>query len=214
MSNGMSGLAAALQGRYRIVRELGEGGTATVYLADDLRHSRKVALKVLKPELAAVVGADRFLAEVKTTASLQHPHILPLFDSGEADGYLYYAMPYVVGESLRDRLDREGQLPVDEATRIASDVAAALDYAHRSGVIHRDIKPENVLLQDGHPVVADFGIALAIGSGPASRLTESGISVGTPQYMSPEQATGDQHVGPATDIYALGCVRPLRDAGR
>ncbi|NIP56596.1 MAG: protein kinase, partial [Gemmatimonadetes bacterium] len=153
----------------------------------------------------AVVGAERFLAEIKTTANLQHPHILPLHDSGEADGFLYYVMPYVEGESLRERLDRERQLPVDEAVRIATDLAEALDYAHRQGVIHRDIKPANILLHEGRPLIADFGIALAVGAA-GGRLTETGLSVGTPYYMSPEQATGDQQVGPATDIYALGCV--------
>ncbi len=155
-------LTAALADRYRIERELGEGGMATVYLAEDLKHDRKVAIKVLRPELAAVIGAERFLAEIKTTANLQHPHILPLFDSGEADGFLFYVMPYVEGESLRDRLDRETQLGVDEAVRITREVADALDYAHRHGVIHRDIKPENILLHDGRPLVADFGIALAV----------------------------------------------------
>jgi serine/threonine protein kinase len=179
---------------------------ATVYLAQDLKHNRKVALKVLKPELAAVVGTERFLAEIETTANLQHPHILPLFDSGEADGFLFYVMPYVEGESLRDRLDREHQLPVDEAVRIATNVAEALDYAHAQGVIHRDIKPENILLQAGKPVVSDFGITLALGAAGGNRLTETGLSLGTPHYMSPEQATGDQHVGPATDLWALGCV--------
>ncbi len=202
----ISRLNAALEGRYRVERQLGEGGMATVYLAEDLRHERKVALKVLKPELAAVVGAERFLAEIKTTANLQHPHILPLHDSGKADGFLYYVMPYVEGESLRERLDREHQLPVDEAVRIATNVAEALDYAHRHGVIHRDIKPANILLQDGKPVVSDFGIALAVSAGGAGRLTETGLSLGTPHYMSPEQATGDVSVGPATDVYALGCV--------
>jgi hypothetical protein len=199
-------LNAALEGRYRIERQIGEGGMATVYLADDLRHERKVALKVLKPELAAVVGADRFLAEIETTANLQHPHILPLFDSGEADGFLFYVMPYVEGESLREKLDRERQLPVEEAVEIARNVAQALDYAHRHGVIHRDIKPANILLQDGNPVVSDFGIALAVTASGAGRLTETGLSLGTPYYMSPEQATGDVGVGAATDIYALGCV--------
>ncbi len=155
---------AALSGRYRIERELGEGGMATVYLADDLRHERKVALKVLKPELAAVVGAERFLAEIKTTANLQHPHILPLFDSGEADGFLFYVMPYIEGETLRDRLDRERQLPIDEALRIATAVANALHTAHDAGVVHRDIKPGNILLSRGEPLVADFGIALAVGA--------------------------------------------------
>ena len=206
MSDPITRLNDALEGRYRIESELGEGGMATVYLADDLKHERKVALKVLKPELAAVVGADRFLAEIKTTANLQHPHILPLFDSGEADGFLFYVMPYVEGESLRERLDREHQLPVDDAVRIAANVAEALDYAHRQGVIHRDIKPANVLLQDGKPVISDFGIALAVGVAGGGRLTETGLSLGTPHYMSPEQATGDQSVGLATDIYALGCV--------
>jgi hypothetical protein len=199
-------LNAALSGRYKIERELGEGGMATVYLAADLRHERKVALKVLKPELAAVVGADRFLAEIKTTANLQHPHILGLHDSGEADGMLFYVMPYVEGESLRERLDREHQLPVDEAVRIATNVAEALEYAHSHGVIHRDIKPANILLQAGKPLVSDFGIALAVGTAGGGRLTETGLSLGTPHYMSPEQATGDSHVGPQTDIYALCCV--------
>ena len=199
-------LNAALEGRYRIEAELGEGGMATVYLADDRKHERKVALKVLKPELAAVVGAERFLAEIKTTANLQHPHILPLFDSGEADSFLFYVMPFVEGESLRDKLNRDHQLPVDDAVRIATNVAEALDYAHRHDVIHRDIKPANILLQDGKPVISDFGIALAVGTAGQGRLTETGLSVGTPHYMSPEQATGDMSVGPATDIYALGAV--------
>ena len=206
MSDPVTRLNAALQGRYRIEREIGEGGMATVYLADDLKHERKVALKVLKPELAAVVGAERFLAEIKTTANLQHPHILPLFDSGEADSFLFYVMPYVEGESLRQRLDREHQLPVDEAVRIASDVTEALHAAHEQGVIHRDIKPANILLSRGRPLIADFGIALAVSAAGGGRLTETGLSLGTPHYMSPEQATGDVHVGPATDIYALGCV--------
>ena len=206
MSDPISRLNAALAGRYAIERELGEGGMATVYLADDIKHERKVALKVLKPELAAVVGAERFLSEIKVTANLNHPHILPLHDSGEADGFLFYAMPYVEGESLRDRIDREKQLPVDEAVRIATAVANALDHAHRHKVIHRDIKPANILLQDGEPVVADFGIALAIGAAGSNRLTETGLSLGTPYYMSPEQATGDQPVGASTDTYALGSV--------
>ena len=199
-------LNEALEGRYRIERELGEGGMANVYLADDLRHGRKVAVKVLKPALAAVVGAERFLAEIRTTASLQHPHILTLHDSGDADGVLFYVMPYLEGESLRDRLDRERQIPVDEAVRIAGHMAQALDYAHRKGVVHRDIKPANVMLQDGNPILADFGIALAVGSAGDKRLTETGLSVGTPHYMSPEQATGESYVGPSTDIWALGCV--------
>ena len=206
MSDPVSRLNTALEGRYAIERELGEGGMATVYLADDLRHERKVALKVLKPELAAVVGAERFLAEIKTTANLQHPHILPLFDSGEADSFLFYVMPCVEGETLQDRIDREKQLPVDEAVRIATAVANALDHAHRNKIIHRDIKPANILLQDGEPVVADFGIALAVGAAGGHRLTETGLSLGTPYYMSPEQATGDQIVGAQSDVYALACV--------
>jgi len=206
VSDAITRLNRALEGRYHIVREIGEGGMATVYLADDLRHERKVALKVLKPELAAVVGADRFLAEIKTTANLQHPHILPLFDSGEADTFLFYVMPYVEGETLHDRLQREKQLPVEEAVRIAVAVAGALAYAHERGIVHRDIKPGNVLLQAGQPMVGDFGIALAVGAAGGTRLTETGLSVGTPFYMSPEQATGDMSVGPASDIYALAAV--------
>ena len=206
MSDAVSRLNAALEGRYTIERELGEGGMATVYLAEDLKHERKVALKVLKPVLAAVVGAERFLAEIKTTANLQHPHILALYDSGQADGYLYYVMPYIDGETLRDRLEREKQLPIDEAVRIATDVADALHAAHEQGVIHRDIKPANILLSRGRPLVADFGIALAIGAAGGSRLTETGLSVGTPFYMSPEQVTGDHAIGPSTDTYALSCV--------
>jgi eukaryotic-like serine/threonine-protein kinase len=199
-------LNAALEGRYRIESKLGEGGMATVYLVDDLKHERKVALKVLKPELAAVVGAERFLSEIKTTANLQHPNILPLFDSGEAGSQVFYVMPYVEGESLRDRLDREHQLPVDEAIRIVNEVADALQAAHDQGVVHRDIKPANIMLSRGRPLVADFGIALAVSSAGATRLTETGLSLGTPYYMSPEQATGDQVTGPATDTYALACV--------
>ena len=206
MSDPAIRLNAALEGRYAIERELGEGGMATVYLADDIKHQRKVALKVLKPELAAVVGAERFLAEIKTTANLTHPHILPLHDSGEADGFLFYVMPHIEGESLRERIDREKQLPVDEAVKIATDLAEALDYAHRHKIIHRDIKPANILIHEGRPLIADFGIALAVGVAGGGRLTETGLSVGTPHYMSPEQATGDQAVGVATDIYALGAV--------
>jgi serine/threonine-protein kinase len=206
MTNPIDRLNAALEGRYRIERELGEGGMAMVYLADDLKHERKVALKVLKPDLAAVVGGDRFLAEIKTTANLQHPHILPLFDSGQADGFLFYVMPYVEGETLRDRIDRERQLPVDEALGIATAVANALHAAHEQGVVHRDIKPGNILMSRGQPLVADFGIALAVTAGGSGRLTETGLSLGTPYYMSPEQATGDQAVGPASDTFALACV--------
>jgi len=180
---------------------------ATVYLAHDVRHDRRVALKVLRPELSAILGSERFLAEIKTTANLQHPHILSLFDSGEADGQVFYVMPYVEGESLRDRLNREKQLPVDEAVRIAREVADALHYAHGHGVIHRDIKPENILLHGGHAQVADFGIALAVSrSDGGTRMTETGMSLGTPHYMSPEQAMGEREITPKADIYALGCV--------
>jgi serine/threonine-protein kinase len=199
-------LAAALADRYRFERELGQGGMATVYLAQDLRHHRQVAIKLMRPELSAVIGAERFLSEIRTTANLQHPHILPLFDSGEVDGVLYYAMPFVEGESLRDRLNREKQLPVPDAVRIAAEVAAALDYAHRHGVIHRDIKPENILLHDGSALVADFGIALAASKAGGTRITETGMSVGTPHYMSPEQAMGEREITARSDIYALGAV--------
>ncbi len=203
----MARLAAALSDRYGVERELGAGGMATVYLAEDLRHRRQVAIKVLRPELAAVIGADRFVREIQTIAALQHPHILGLIDSGEVDGTAYYVMPYVEGESLRDRLTREKQLAVAEAVRIATEVAAALDYAHRHGVIHRDIKPENILLHDGNALVADFGIALAVSSaGGGTRMTETGMSLGTPTYMSPEQAMGEREIGPRSDVYALGAV--------
>ena len=199
-------LVGALADRYRIERELGQGGMATVYLAEDVRHDRKVALKVLKPELAAVLGAERFVVEIKTTAALQHPHILPLFDSGTADGFLYYVMPYIQGETLRDKLSRETQLGVDEAVRLTTQVADALDYAHRHGVIHRDIKPENILLHDGRPIVADFGIALALSAAAGGRMTETGLSLGTPHYMSPEQATADKDLTARSDIYSLASV--------
>ena len=199
-------IAAALVGRYRIERHLGDGGMATVYLAEDLKHDRKVALKLLKPELAAVLGAERFVQEIKTTAALQHPNILPLFDSGTADGFLFYVMPFIDGETLRGRLNRETQLGVDEAVRIAREVADALDYAHRSGVIHRDIKPENILLHNGRPIVADFGIALAVRAAAAGRMTETGLSLGTPHYMSPEQATAEKEITARSDIYSLGSV--------
>ena len=206
MTSGILDLNTALAGRYLVTRELGAGGMATVYLADDLRHRRKVALKVLRPELAAVVGAERFLKEIETTANLQHPHILPLHDSGTLDGTAFYVMPFVDGETLRDRLVRERQLPVDDAIRITKEVASALDYAHRKGVIHRDIKPENILLAEGQALVADFGIALAASTTAGTRMTETGMSLGTPQYMSPEQAMGERTLDARTDVYALGCV--------
>jgi serine/threonine protein kinase/Tol biopolymer transport system component len=199
-------LTAALADRYVIGRELGQGGMATVFLADDVRHRRKVAVKVVHPELAAVLGAERFLSEIHVTAALQHPHILPLFDSGQAEGQLFYVMPYVEGESLRSRLEREHQLPIDEAVRLTREVASALDYAHRHGVIHRDIKPENILLHDGQAVVADFGIALAVTNAGGGRLTQTGLSLGTPQYMSPEQATGERDIDARSDVYSLGAV--------
>jgi len=200
-------LSSALAGRYRVEHELGQGGMAVVYLAYDVRHERKVALKVLRAELSAILGAERFLKEIKTTANLQHPHILPLHDSGEVEGLVYYVMPYVEGESLRDRLSREKQLPIDEAVRIATEVASALDYAHRHGVVHRDIKPENILLHEGRALVADFGIALAASrTDGATRLTETGLSLGTPAYMAPEQAMGERDLTAKADVYALGCV--------
>jgi len=199
-------LASALADRYRIERELGQGGMATVYLAQDLKHDRKVAVKVLRPELAAVLGAERFVVEIKTTAALQHPHILPLFDSGTADGFLYYVMPFIDGETLRTKLNRETQLGIEEAVRITTQVADALDYAHRHGVIHRDIKPENILLHDGRPMVADFGIALAVSAAAGGRMTETGLSLGTPHYMSPEQATAEKEITARSDVYSLGSV--------
>ena len=199
-------LSAALADRYRIERELGAGGMATVYLAEDLKHDRKVAIKVLKPELAAVLGAERFIVEIKTTASLSHPHILPLFDSGTADGFLFYVMPYIKGETIRDRLNRETQLGVDEAVKITREIADALDYAHRHGVIHRDIKPENILLHDGRAMVMDFGIALAVSAAAGGRMTETGLSLGTPHYMSPEQATAEKEITGRSDVYSLASV--------
>jgi len=199
-------LATALSGRYRLERELGQGGMATVYLAEDLKHDRKVAIKVLHPELSAVIGGDRFLSEIKTTASLQHPHILGLIDSGDADGLLYYVMPFIEGETLRARLHREKQLPVDDALRLTKEVASALEFAHKRGIVHRDIKPENILLQDGQALVADFGIALAVQQAGGSRMTQTGMSLGTPAYMSPEQAMGERELGARSDVYALGAM--------
>ena len=199
-------LSRALADRYAIERLIGEGGMATVYLARDIRHNRRVALKVLRPDLGAVVGVERFLAEIQVTANLQHPNLLPLFDSGTAGDLLFYVMPFVQGESLRVRLDREKQLPVEETIRLATAIGAALDYAHRQGVIHRDLKPENVLLQEGQPLVADFGIALAVSNAGGTRITQTGLSLGTPHYMSPEQATGDRVIDARTDIYSLGAL--------
>jgi serine/threonine-protein kinase len=196
----------ALVGRYKIERVIGEGGMATVYLAEDQKHKRKVAVKVMRPELAATLGADRFLREVQIAAQLSHPHILPMHDSGEADGILFYVMPFVDGETLRDRLAREGALPPDEALRYAREVAEALAYAHKRGIIHRDIKPANILLGEGHALVADFGIARAVDEGGGESLTKTGLAIGTPQYMAPEQATGERDVDGRADVYATGAV--------
>jgi serine/threonine-protein kinase len=206
MTDAPARLAAALSDRYRIERGLGQGGMATVYLAEDMKHKRKVALKVLKPELAAVLGAERFVQEITTTAALQHPHILPLFDSGTADGFLFYVMPFIDGETLRHKLDRETQLGIVEAVKVTTAVADALDYAHRHGVIHRDIKPENILLHEGRPMVADFGIALAVSAAAGGRMTETGLSLGTPHYMSPEQATAAKEISARSDVYSLASV--------
>jgi len=206
MSGLLGRLQVALAERYRIEREIGRGGMATVYLAEDLKHRRPVALKVLSPNLAASLGTDRFLREIEIAARLAHPHILSLHDSGQADGLLYYVMPYVEGESLRGRLIRERQLPLDDALRISREVADALDYAHGRDVVHRDIKPENILFQAGHAVVSDFGIARAIRVAGVKRFTGSGIAVGTPGYMSPEQAAGVEQLDGRSDLYSLACV--------
>src|SRR5262245_41316553 len=199
-------LNAALGGRYMIQRELGSGGMATVFLADDLRHRRPVAIKVLHRELAAVLGRERFLREIEIAAGLSHPHLLPLYDSGAAGDLLYFVMPYAAGESLRQRLLREKQLPVADALQIAREVADALDYAHRRGVVHRDIKPENILLQEQHAVLADFGIARAIVAAGGEKLTATGIVIGTPEYMSPQQAAAGRELDGRSDVYGLGCV--------
>jgi serine/threonine protein kinase/Flp pilus assembly protein TadD len=206
MADLRSELAAALADRYTIERELGRGGMATVFLAQDLRHDRPVALKVLHPELASSLGPERFLREIKLAARLQHPHILTVYDSGDAGGHLWFTMPFIEGESLRDRLRREHQLPVQDAVRLTREAALALDFAHRHGTVHRDIKPENILLVDGQALVADFGIARALDAGGDTRLTETGMSVGTPAYMSPEQAAGDKSLDARTDIYSLATV--------
>ncbi|MDB4909016.1 MAG: protein kinase [Gemmatimonadetes bacterium] len=207
MSTSTTGqLTVALAGRYTVERQIGSGAMATVYLARDMKHERMVALKVLKQQLGAVLGAERFLSEIRVTASLLHPNLLPLFDSGETGGLLYYVMPYVEGETLRQLMDREQQLPVSEAVRIAASIASALDYAHREGVVHRDLKPENILMQHGQPLVADFGIALAVTKVGGARITKTGLSLGTPEYMSPEQAAGDRAVDGRTDTYSLAAV--------
>ncbi len=214
MDGNLNRVRLALAATYRLERELGQGGMATVYLAEDLKHHRKVAVKVLRPELAAALGPERFLQEIETTANLRHPHILPLFDSGQTVGrsdgqegsYLFYVMPFIEGESLRDRLNREKQLPIDEALRLAGEVADALGYAHERGVIHRDIKPENILLERGHAVVADFGIARAVSRAGGEKLTQTGVAIGTPVYMSPEQSVGESALDGRSDLYSLGCV--------
>jgi TolB-like protein/Tfp pilus assembly protein PilF len=206
MSDPIIRLNTALEGRYRVESELGEGGMARVYLANDVKHDREVALKVLKPELGEALGTERFLREIEIASKLSHPHILPVFDSGEAQGLFYLVMPYVRGESLRDRLDREGPLPLDEAVTVASEIADALGYAHESGLVHRDIKPENILFQSGHATVTDFGIAVATSEDADTRLTRTGMAVGTVAYMSPEQAAGDKEIDARSDIYSLGCI--------
>jgi serine/threonine-protein kinase len=206
MADQIDRLRAAFAGRYDIEREIGAGGMATVYLARDPKHDRQVAIKVLRPELAAALGPDRFPREIKIVAQLQHPHVLPLYDSGELQGFLYYVMPYVSGESLRTRLDRESQLPIQDAVRILREVADALSYAHSHGILHRDIKPDNVMLSGRHAMVMDFGVAKAVSDAGGETLTTVGVAVGTPQYMSPEQATGQTNLDARSDIYALGIL--------
>ena len=200
-------LAAALADRYVMERELGQGGMATVYLAEDLKHHRKVALKVLRPELAATIGPERFFREIEVAARLQHPHILPLHDSGEAQGFLFYVMPFIEGHNLRNRLSRQGELPIHEAVKLLAEVADALAYAHAQGVVHRDIKPDNVLLSGRHALVTDFGVAKAVSEATGRQpLTTAGIALGTPSYMAPEQAAADPNLDHRVDIYALGAM--------
>jgi serine/threonine protein kinase/tetratricopeptide (TPR) repeat protein len=199
-------VAEALESKYKITRELGRGGMATVYLAEDRRHGRDVAVKVLHPDLSSALGADRFLREIRLAARLNHPHILPLFDSGEADGFLYYVMPYIEGESLRDLMNREGRIPIDQACSIARSVAGALDYANRNKIVHRDIKPENIMINEGEAMVMDFGIAKAVTAASNDTLTQIGMVVGTPAYVSPEQAAGELDIDGRSDQYSLGCV--------
>ncbi len=206
MPDALSRLRTALAARYTLERQLGQGGAATVYLAEDVKHRRQVAVKVLRPELAALLGPERFLREVEIAARLNHPHIMPLYDSGDAGGFLFYVMPFIKGESLRARLQRENELSVDAALAITRQVAAALGYAHAQQVIHRDVKPENILLHEGEALVADFGIALAVSAATDERLTQTGFAVGTPEYMSPEQATGERTLDARSDIYSLACV--------
>ena len=199
-------LTAALSDRYAVESEIGRGGMAVVYLATDLKQGRQVALKVFQPDVAAALGPERFRREVEIATRLEHPHVLSLYDSGEAEGLLYYVMPYVEEGSLRQRLDREGQLPIEDALRIAREMAEGLDYAHEQGVVHRDVKPGNVLLQRGHALLADFGVARALEEAGGDRLTKTGVSVGTPHYMAPEQATGAESADARSDVYAVGAV--------
>ncbi|MDB4870974.1 MAG: protein kinase, partial [Gemmatimonadales bacterium] len=206
MATSLDRLRKAIASRYEIERELGRGAMATVYLAKDLKHNREVAVKVLLTDVGFALGPERFRREIDLASHLSHPHILPIYDSGEADGELYYVMPYVAGESLRARLNRERQLPLEDALRITCEVASALDHSHRHGIIHRDIKPENILLEDGQAMVADFGIARAVDSMGEGRLTSTGVSLGTPTYMSPEQGMADPSLDGRSDIYSLGCV--------
>ena len=215
MSDVLDRLAAALADRYAIEREIGSGGMATVYLAEDLKHHRKVAVKVLRPELAATLGPERFLREIEVAARLQHPHILPLHDSGEAGGFLYYVMPYVEGQSLREKLVEEGELPIDEAVRVIKEVVDALAHAHEHGVVHRDIKPDNIMLSGRHAMVTDFGVAKAVSEATGrQQLTTAGVALGTPAYMAPEQAAAEDHIDHRADIYAIGAMAYELLAGR